>query len=234
MTDALQRERWQQLTARTVDDCHPHWLMGVDAQLFDAARQAPRTRRLVARRLAQEAAPAVFSLTAMDVLATLPNCDWILADGGVLRSRVADLGVLALAPGLRKLVGRAAVRELRVSLGSRRYEWLLSGGLDIDARISDVWQLQGWRLVDRYVTNRSHFRQLIEHRGLHEICGALSGAPALLQQRVRSLFAPSARDGGAQPWLPPGCALRLLRDGGSDDVALDDMPQATAVAAKAM
>ncbi len=234
MTDVLQLERWQRLTALTVDDCHPLWLSGADATLLEAARQSPRGRRLLARRLAHHAAPAVFSLSAIDVLASLPDCDWVLADGSVLRSRVADLGVLALAPGLRKLVDRAAVRELRASLGTQRYEWLLAGGLDIDARIGDVWQLQGWRLVDRLVADRTNFRHLIERRGLHEIGGALLGAPALLRQRVRSLFAPGARNGSAQPWLPPGCALQLLRTGGSDEVALDALSPPAAIAAAAV
>jgi hypothetical protein len=75
--------------------------------------------------------------------------------------------------------------------------------------------------------------ELVTTRGLHEIGGALSGAPILIQQRIDLLYAPGARGGPADAWLPPGRALRLLRSGGSD-AAVADISSSIAATAEAV
>ena len=207
---------WQRLVARTVDDVDAAWVGGADAALLERMRASKRGRRLIARHLAQQSAPALMSLRGIDVMPALPDCDWIFESGDTLRSRIADLGTLALAPGLRKLVDRQAVQRLRRLLGPVRYAWLMACDPDIDSAITDVRQLKGWRQVDQALPDDRDFADLVERRGLHEIGGALTGAPALLRDRIRLLYPPGARGEAPDAWLPPGRALRLLRLGGSD------------------
>ena len=210
---------WQRLTASAVDDCDAGWVAGADEALLLVLRQSNLGRRQLARHLALEVTPALMSLRAIDVINTLPQCDWVLEPGAALRSRIADLGCLALAPGVRRLVDRRAVRELRQAIGGRRYDWLMATDPSGEERISEVCQLKGWRLVDRCLGDRSAFVHLVERRGLHELGGALTGAPDLLRERIELLYAPDTRDGVADAWLPPGRALQLMREGGSDDSA---------------
>ncbi|MFK8014894.1 MAG: hypothetical protein AB8G17_05605 [Gammaproteobacteria bacterium] len=225
---------WQTLVARAVDDCDAAWVPGADAALLTALRASPTGRRLLARCLANGVAPALMNVPAIDVLATLPQCDWVLDRGEQLRSRIADLGCLALAPGVRKLVDRNAVRSLRTALGGKRYDWLLGSGAELDGQMSEVRRLKGWRLVDQFMGDEDAFVRLIIERGLDEIGGALTGAPVLLRERVRLLFPPSDTGNTADPWLPPGRALRLMREGGSDAQALNPalrgLPQQAATA----
>lgn len=209
-------EAWQRLVSRSVDDVDPGWIAGADETLLAELRGSRRGRRWLARHLARESAPALMSLRGIEIMPVLPDCEWIFENGATLRSRIADLGTLALAPGLRKLVDRNAVRALRRLLTPARYAWLMACDPDIDSSITDVRQLKGWRLVDNSLGDDAAFIDLIEQRGLHEIGGALNGAPKLLLDRVKLLYPPGTRQGAIDAWLPPGRAFRLLGLGGSD------------------
>ncbi|MEO1574935.1 MAG: hypothetical protein AAFU65_08240, partial [Pseudomonadota bacterium] len=195
---------WQRLVSRVVDDVDPAWISGADASLLGELRATRRGRRWLARHLARDSAKALMSLRGIDAMPVLPDCDWIFESGATLRSRIADLGTLALAPGLRKLVDRHAVRCLRERLTPGRYAWLMACDPDIDSGITDVRQLKGWRLVDRALADDDAFAGLIEQRGLHEIGSALNGAPKLLRERIMLIYPPGARDGAPDGWLPPG------------------------------
>ncbi|MFK7888044.1 MAG: hypothetical protein AB8G16_14385 [Gammaproteobacteria bacterium] len=225
---------WQRLVSCTVDDCHAAWLPGADAALMAGLRGSARGRRLLARHLATHGATALMRLDGIKQMGMLPECDWMFERGATLRSRVIDLGTLALAPGLRKLVDRSAVQTLRRVLTPERYSWLMACDPDIDSAIADVYQLKGWRLVDRHLDDDTRFMQLVENRGLQEIGGALTGAPALLRDRVRLLFAPGARGSVPDAWLPPGRALRLLRSGGSDAPIPQPLPKIDVTTAEAV
>jgi hypothetical protein len=214
-------DAWQRLIRCAIDDCDKGWMPGADTALMQALRSNPRSRRLLARRLGRHGASALMSVRGIDAMSALPDCEWMFEDGATLRSRIADLGTLALAPGLRKLVDRSAVQTLRRVLMPERYSWLMACDPDIDTAIGDVHQLKGWRHVDRYLGDNARLLELVTTRGLHEIGGALSGAPILIQQRIDLLYAPGARGGPADAWLPPGRALRLLRSGGSDAPVAD-------------
>lgn len=216
MAAAADFDAWQRLIRCAINDCDPGWVPGADASLMEALRDSARGRRLLARRLGTRGASALMSVRGIESMSALPDCAWMYESGATLRSRIVDLGTLALAPGLRKLVDRHAVQTLRRVLTSERYSWLMACDPDIDSAIGDVHQLKGWRLVDRHLEDDARLLSLVTTRGLHEIGGALRGAPVLLQQRVDLLYAPDARGGAADAWLPPGRALRLLRSGGSD------------------
>ncbi len=97
-----------------------------------------------------------------------------------------------------------------------RYAWLLTCDPDIDTSITDVHQLKGWRMVDRSLGDDGAFVDNLVQRGLHEIGGALHGAPRLLRDRVRLLYPPGQYADGPDAWLPPGRAFRLMNLGGSD------------------
>lgn len=112
---------WAAVQRVALDGAHPAWFGLPDDALLSRARASGAGRRLLARSLAEGAAPELFGTLPASLPVALSGQGWLSWPTAVLEELAFDLGALAFAPAIRERIERSDVLRLRRVLGMRRY-----------------------------------------------------------------------------------------------------------------
>lgn len=200
--------RWAALLKSTLDGAPPSRFADATPALVERARATPLGRRLLALRL-QDESPLLFRLQAANDAAWIEHHPAALFSGERLRGAALDLGALAFSPALRARVDRSEVLRLREAIGAARMSFALStdpwrGAIPEAVRHCAVAGLA------RVIDNTHALAELLRQRGRVELFTYASNLHALLGERVRLAFPPTAAGERRDAWLPSGAVAQYL------------------------
>lgn len=194
---------WAALQRAALDGAHPAWFRPLDDALLARARASRPGRRLLARGLADGAAPQLFGNLAASLPAALAGQRWLLWPTPALEELALDLGALAFAPAIRRRVERADVLRLRRVLGARRYADALKPVAGRDEAGDAMRDVLGAALADDDV-----LEAMLRRRGWIEWIAFAGARHPVLVERLRLCAAPRT---GAER-IESGHVVRLLDD----------------------
>jgi hypothetical protein len=200
------------LQGQTLDRIHWSWLPDIAPELASRAQLSPQGRRWLANRLS-ESSPALFSLHAASspTALALDQARWLMTLLQNPLECALDLGSLALAANVRKVITRAGVSKLRTVLGPTRYARVVSGSAPAIADVAKVSETAGLEdLSERLI-----------RCGALELSAFASSLHPALGASVRLSFEREWWNFSSAPLLAPAVAqacleLRAPQGGGND------------------
>ena len=206
----MSREACQaRLLGAALDGAHPAYFDGIPRELLMRARHSPVGRRMLLRQLVMRARPLLadlFSLNDEILAAHL----WVLWDAVKLHQTAADLGAIALVPGLRACVDRASVLRLRGAIGSERLAMALT--FLTGERIPDAVNAMARRVVSEAVRDMDAIAALVARHGYRELAGYAERIHPAVGERVRLAFRPEWHADPRGTWLPAAAVARYFSD----------------------
>jgi hypothetical protein len=195
------------LQSQTIERVHPSWLPDISPELSWGARGSPAGRRWLANRLSQVSS-SLFSLPVDSdpaaELALHPTRWFMILLKNPLECAL-DLGSLALAASVRRVITRVGVSRLRAVLGEPRYERVLSAPTPPAAGASCVHSIADPALVSGDIT------QQLTRCGAHELAGYATYLHPALADSVKLSFECNWWDIVPPPLLAPSVAEACLR-----------------------
>jgi len=197
----------------TLDGAHAGRFGDTPPALIERARASALGRRMLARRLADEA-PSLFALAGARGCEWAAHHSWATFSGERLRGTAMDLGALAFSPALRARVGRNDVLRLRETIGAARLSFVLStdpwnGTVPETVRHCAVTGLA------RVIGDADALAELVRLRGRIELYAYSANLHPLLGDRVRLAFPPLATGERSDAWLPPAAVAKYLAAAGA-------------------
>lgn len=189
-----------------LDGAHPGYFDALPRELLGAARGVPVGRRMLLRRLTRQR-PALAGLIALDA-ATLATHPWVLWDAAQLHGAAADLGAIALVPGLRACVDRPSVMRLRAAIGSERLAMALT--FQAGEPIPDAVSALARRTVAGAIRDADAIAVLVARNGYRELAGYAERIHPAIGERVRLAFRPDWRAGPQGIWLSEAQVARYF------------------------
>lgn len=207
-----------------LDGAHPGCFDGLSRELLAAARGVPVGRRMLLRQLARRR-PVLAGLIALDE-ASLAAHPWVLWTAEALHGAAADLGAIALVPGLRACVDRPCVMRLRAAIGSERLAMALK--FQAGEPVPDAVNALARRTVADAIRDVDAIAVLVARSGYRELAGYAERIHPALGERVRLAFRPDWRAGPQGTWLPEAQVSRYLAARAQGGEARDDAAPADA------
>lgn len=204
-----------------LDGAHPGYFEGLPRGLLDAARGSPVGRRMLQRRLALRARPLLAGLFALDAAAVDAH-PWALWSAEQLHGAAADLGAIALAPGLRACVDRPGVMRLRAAIGSGRLAMALR--FQSGERVADAIDALARRMVADAIRDADAIAVLVARNGYRELAGYAEHVHPCVGERVRLAFRPDWRADPQGTWLSEAMVARYFATHARREVAPSDDP----------
>lgn len=203
-----------------LDGAHPDYFPGVGRNLLAQARRSSVGRRMLLRQLLDRSKSLLVGLSSLceEMIAEHP---WILWDTAKLHDTAADLGAIALVPGLRTCVDRASVLRLRGAIGSARLSMALT--FRDGEQAPDTMSAMARRAVADALGDADAVATLVARNGYRELAGYADRIHPAVGERVRMAFRPSWRADPQGTWLPRGAVAGYFsgrsRDG-AEQVAI--------------
>lgn len=214
--------RQSRLLDAALDGAHPGCFAGLPRELLDAARVSPLGRRMLLRWLAPRARPLLAGLFTLDS-ALLDAHPWVAWSAERLHAAAADLGAIALVPGLRACVDRASVMRLRAAIGCERLAMALK--FQAGEPIADAVNAWARRAVADAIRDADAIAVLVARNGYRELAGYAERIHPAVGERVRLAFRPDWRAGPQGTWLPAALVARYFSvhaEGDAAPVAVDE------------
>lgn len=196
---------WPVLQTVALDGAHPAWFGEMDSALLAEARGSASGRRLLARELAQRAAPVLFGSFPAVLPHALSGNHWMMLSGERLAALALDLGGLALSPAIRTRIERAQVLRLRRVLGAQRYAQVLGAARE-DTMHLDQMQDD----LDRALASDEDLASLIHRTGLAEWLAFVAPLHPVAVERLRLFAAPGDAMAATTPRLEAADIARHL------------------------
>lgn len=209
------------LLGAALDAAHPDYFAGVERGLLERARRSPVGRRMLLRQLLAWSRSLLADLSSLDD-ETIEEHPWVLWDAVKLHDTAADLGAIALVPGLRTCVDRASVLRLRGAIGSTRLAMAIT--CRHDEQVPDAVAALARRAVAHALGSADAIAALVARNGYRELAGYADHVHPAIGERVRLAFRPSWRADPRGTWLPRAAVARFFAGQPGEDVQQDAMP----------
>lgn len=190
-----------------LDGAHPGCFDGLPRELLEAARTSALGRRMLLRRLALRARRLLADVFTLDT-ALLDAHPWAVWNAERLHAAAADLGAIALVPGLRACVDRASVMRLRAAIGCERLTMALK--FQAGEPIADAINALARRTVGDAIRDADAIAVLVARNGYRELAGYAEHIHPALGERVRLAFRPEWRADPQGTWLPEALVARYF------------------------
>lgn len=200
-----------------LDGAHPGYFHALPRELLTAARDVPVGRRVLLRGLARQR-PVLAGLITLDD-AVLVAHPWVLWNAGQLHGAAADLGAIALVPGLRACVDRPSVMRLRAAIGSERLAMALK--FQAGESIPDAVNALARRTVADAIRDADAIAVLVARNGYRELAGYAERIHPAIGERVRLAFRPDWRVDPQGTWLSGTLVSRYFAAHAPADPAQD-------------
>lgn len=195
------------LLGAALDGAHPDYFAGVERGLLVRARRSPIGRRMLLRQLLAWSRSLLADLSSLGE-ETIAEHPWALWDAMKLHDTAADLGAIALVPGLRTCVDRASVLRLRGAIGSARLAMALT--FRHGEQVPDAMSAVARRAVTDAVGDAHAVAALVARNGYRELAGHADRVHPAIGERVRLAFRPSWRADPRGTWLPCAAVARYF------------------------
>lgn len=186
------------LLGAALDGAHPDYFEGIPRDLLTRGRGSPVGRRILLRKLLSRGHPLLVGLFALkdEVIA---GHAWVLWDARKLHDAAADLGAIALVPGLRACIERSRVLRLRTAIGSRRLSMALT--FDSGMPVPEAVNSMARKALAEVIDDVDAIAALVARSGYRELAGYAARIHPAFGERVRLAFRPDWRDDPAGTWL---------------------------------
>lgn len=195
------------LLGAALDGAHPDYFAGVERCLLVQARRSPIGRRMLLGQLLAWSRSLLADLSSLRE-ETVAEHPWALWDAAKLHDTAADLGAIALVPGLRTCVDRASVLRLRGAIGSARLAMALT--FLHGEQVPDAMNAMARREVTNASGDADAVAALVARNGYRELAGYADRVHPAIGERVRLAFRPSWRADPRGTWLPRAAVARYF------------------------
>ena len=213
-----------------LDGAHHGYFGGLPDALLAGGRNSSIGRRMLMRRLLPHAPRVTLDLASVtgELIDAHP---WALWNTQRLHDAAADLGALALVPGLRDCVEREKVLMVRAAIGSRRLAMVLQ--FNAGARVSGSGVARARKALAAALGNAEGVAALVSMRGYRELAGYAARIHPAFGERIRLVFRPEWRNDRADTWLPADVVVRYFAVASPQGVAAEAVVPAKACVAPA-